>query len=631
MPGSAPLSWMYFGGLVLAFIGERLIGAGSTRGILTALGALMVVAALGLRFGRSRPRAGATATDGERRTIESAIFWLYAAGALAFLLYVISSDLGASFLFGGTGLDKSSPRLHVTLTALWPALVTASLLPLLFVELAYASMTNAPVFEALRVKDAMYSGLGIAGALVFAFAITYVATERDKKLDLSYFRTAKPGEATRKIVAALDAPLGISLFFPPSSEVREEALGYLDDLKKEGKLLTVNSYDYFVDPAKAKELGVSGNGIIVVHRDQKRELLSIGTELEAARSQLRNLDKEIQKRILLVAKAQRTVYLTSGHGERTSFPTGDTDKRLTIREVKEMLSQQGYTVKDLGAAEGLAADIPNDAAAVMVIGPQRLFAKEEIDSIARYLDRGGRVFAALDPEVGVDWDPLLAPFGLTSGKAVLANDQMFARSSFQASDKANIATGSFSSHPSVTTLGKLGMRAPMVLVQASALIEKKDKPQGVSIDFPVRAHPATWNDANGNFTFDAPAEQRKGWELAAAVVKKKAASKPNEDGRALVLGDSDAIADGIVTARPGNAYFVLDGMKWLLGDEAIAGEVSSEADVPIAHTKKQDVAWFYSTIFLAPGLVVGVGFLMNRRRRSGGAANAKQKKQKEVA
>jgi hypothetical protein len=624
MRGSAPLSWLYFGGLVFAFIGERLIGAGSTRTALTAIGTLAILGALALRM----KRRAAAGKDVERRAIEGAILALYATGVAAFLLYVIGSDIGASLLFGGTGLDKSSPRLHVTLTALWPALMAASLLPLLFVEMAYASMANAPVFEAGRVKDAMYSGLGIAGALVFAFAITYVATERDKKLDLSYFRTAKPGEATRKIVQTLDAPVGVSLFFPPSSEVREEVLGYLEDLKKEGKLLEVSSYDHAVDPAKAKELGVSGNGIIVVHRQGRKELLSIGTELEAARSQLRNLDKEIQKRILLVAKAQRTVYLTSGHGERTSFPSGDTDKRLTIRDMKELLTQQGYTVKDLGAAEGLAADVPNDAAALLVIGPQRAFAKEEIESVTRYLDRGGRVFMALDPEPGVDWNELLAPFGLTWSKAVLANDQIYARKSYQPSDKANIATGSYSSHPSVTTLGRLGMRAPMILLSAGSLVEKKEgKPNGVSIDFPVRAHPATWNDLNGNFTFDAPAEQRKGWELAAAVVKKKNAQKPAEDGRALVLADSDAVADGVVSTQPGNAYFVLDGMKWLLGDEAIAGEVSSEADVPIAHTKKQDVAWFYSTIFLAPSLVVGLGFLMNRRRRGGGSANAKQKKE----
>ena len=68
----------------------------------------------------------------------------------------------------------------------------------------------------------MLSGLGLACALVFAFTVYYVGDERDKKVDLSYFRTARPGEATRKIVRTLDQPIQVALFFPPANEVREE-------------------------------------------------------------------------------------------------------------------------------------------------------------------------------------------------------------------------------------------------------------------------------------------------------------------------------------------------------------------------------------------------------------------------
>jgi len=55
-------------------------------------------------------------------------------------------------------------------------------------------------------------------------------------------------------------------------------------------------------------------------------------------------------------------------------------------------------------------------------------------------------------------------------------------------------------------------------------------------------------------------------------------------------------------------------VKWLVGDEAIQGTVNSEVDVPVQHTKKDDVFWFYSTIFLAPAVVVGAGLIITRRR-----------------
>jgi hypothetical protein len=608
---SSRWSIVYFVGMLLVFVGERLIGSGSGRG-LTVVGVLAVGLALAMRVSR------AAQAEGESRRIERAFLGVYAAGALGLLFYFVQSDLAAGLL-GDKPLDKEWPRLAGVLGALYPALITLSLVPSLLGELAYASVARAPKLEALRIQDAILSGVGLACAVVFAFSFAYIASERDKKMDLSYFRTARPGESTRKIVRTLDQPIQVSMFFPPANEVREEVKGYFDDLQKESNLLQVVAYDHAVDPAKAKELGVSGNGVVVISRGGRKEQMSVGLELEAARSQLRDLDKQVQKRFLQVAKPGRTVYLTSGHGERAAAPTSDTDKRLTVRDFRELLSQQGYAVKDLGAAEGLAADVPSDAAIVAVLGPQKPLLAEEAAALQRYVDRGGRVFLALDPETGLDEKELLGPLGLKLTPTLLANDQIYARRTYQQSDRANIATGSYSSHPSVTTLGRLGMKAPMVLLGAGWLEETKDKPKDLTIDFPVRAHPATWNDANGNFLFDAPAEQRKGWNLSAAVVKKKAGGKPTEEARVLVLADSDAVGDGIIV-NPGNAYFVLDGMKWLIGDEAISGEVSSEVDVPVAHTKKQDQIWFYSTIFLAPGLVLAIGAWVMRRRRPTDAA-----------
>lgn len=34
---------------------------------------------------------------------------------------------------------------------------------------------------------------------------------------------------------------------------------------------------------------------------------------------------------------------------------------------------------------------------------------------------------------------------------------------------------------------------------------------------------------------------------------------------------------------------------------------SSKEDVPIQHTREQEVVWFYATVLLAPALVLGVG------------------------
>jgi hypothetical protein len=594
--------------MLLVFIGERLIGAGTSRYALSGLGVLLVLGVL------ARRAMLMNQTSGERKATEKVLVGLYTLSVASLILYFAQSDLIAS---------KDSSKLSGALAALWPAVWLAAAAPILLVEMAYAAVARAPRLELARIHDALYAGLGLAGALVFAFSITYVAAERDKKVDLSYFRTAKAGEATKKLVAALDATVEVSLFFPSANEVRSQVQGYFDDLKAESKFLEVRRYDYALDPVKAKELGVSGNGMVVFKKGGRKEIMSVGLELEAARTQLSNLDKEVNKRISQVARPQRTVFMTYGHGERTDAPTGgDTDKRGTIRDVKELLVQQGYLVRNLGAADGLAADVPSDAALVLTIGPQKPFLPEETAAMERYLDKGGRWFLALDPDNG-DMKELTALVALRYLPTTLANDQVYARKTQQPSDRTNIATGSYSSHASVTTLSKLGMRAPMILLGAGAIeeIEAKDRPQprkDLAHDFTVRSHMATWNELNGNFIYDGGPtatikEQRRIWNLACAVVRKRAGNKPADETRALVVGDSDLLTDGVV-GNPGNAYFVLDGVKWLLGDEALTGEVSSEVDVPVAHTRKQDVAWFYGTIVLAPSLCLILGKRITRRR-----------------
>ena len=601
--GSLTLTLAFLFGMLLVFVGERLIGSGSWR-YLSALGVLLCAGATLARARRSM------SFKGEAHAVERILLGLYALGLLSLAMYFAQSDLGT--------LDKSSPKIAGALGALWPAVWVAAAAPLILAESAYAAVSRAPRLELARIRDALYAGFGLAGAVVFAFSVVYVSSERDKKVDLSYFRTAKAGEATKRLVASLDQPVEVNLFFPSANEVKDQVVGYFADLMKESKLLEVHQYDHALDPAKAKELGVSGNGVVVIKRGGRKEQLSVGVEQEAARNQLANLDKEVNKRLLQVAKPQRTVFLTVGHGERTDTPANDTDKRGTIRDLRELLLQQGFQLRNLGAADGLATDVPSDASLVLSVGPQKPFLPEEVAALERYLDKGGRFFLALDPENG-DMKPLVSLLGLSYLPTTLANDMVYAKRTYQVGDRINIATGSYSSHASVTTLSHLGMRAPMILIGSGALeeIPAKDRPQSrkdLSIDFTVRSHMATWNDLDGNFQLDAPKEQRRVWHLGAAVVRKRPGNKAADETRALVLADSDALMDGLL-GNPGNAYYVLDGVKWLVGDEALAGEISSEVDVPVAHTRKQDVVWFYSTIFLAPLGALGIGMAATRRRR----------------
>ena len=596
---SARWSALWAAGMLAVFVGERMIGAGGARAVATGGGLLLVIAALVVRAGR----ASSAAPD--RRKVERMLLGLYGLGLLAVALYFAQSDL-PTVLGKAKPLEHGWPRLATVLAALWPALWLAAAWPIALIEMSYAQIARAPKIEVGRVRGAMYSGLGLAAAMVFAFATAYVASERDKKVDLAYFRTTRPGEVSRRIVRNLDQPIEVALFFPEGSEVREEVDNYMQDLARESGQLKLTHYDFDIDPLKAKEYGISSNGVIVFVRGPRHEQLGLPREIESAKNALRTLDKEVQQRLMLMVKPPRTVAFTQGHGERNwEKPANDTDKRPGIKAFRDVLADQNYDFRYLGAADGLMQDVPKDVTVVMVMGPQKPFLPEESAALNRFIDRGGRLLIALDPENHVTMPEVLKPLDLEYHDVMLANDQAFARRTHQDNDRTNLVTVTYSSHPSVTTLQHLGVRAPIILPGAGWLNANRTAKSGVTVDSPIKAHHATFADKNGNFQAD-PGEDLRAWEVAATAVKK--------DARVFVLADSDLFDDEALPVAA-NQLLAVDVSHWLMGDETFTGQTSTEADAPVSHTRKQDVIWFYGTIFLGPALVLAAGVMVTRKTR----------------
>jgi len=598
---SLVLSIAFAAVLVLGLIAERIAGAGTA---LTATVVVRTVLLLGIIAMGALRMAQAT---GERKVLWRWALLLYVVGFVGLLLFTAQSELGARML--GTPLSQSSPKLAVMFQALFPALLVLSLLPLALLESSAAAMVRAPVMETDRTRGALFSGVGTAFVLVFAFAAMFVATQRDVTWDLSYFRTARPGESSQKIVRGLTDPLQVTLFFPPANDVGEAVSQYFRELGEDAPQLQVERLDQAVEPVRARSLGVTTNGVVVLSRGEQREIYTVGLEIERARGQLQRLDQEVQKRLLTVARPRRVVYLTEGHGERSdgrALP-GETE-RPGISQLKELLRGQNVEVQTASAAEGLGSEVPRDAAAVFILGPTKPFLPEEVAALREYFNKGGRLFIALDPE-GSPEDELLKMLGVKYLKTKLANDQVYFRATRQPSDRNNLGTSNYSSHPSVSTLAQLGGQGPVALLGAGALDPIIPPPEGINLDVTVRAHEATFPDANNSFTED-PGEERRNWPLVVAVQKQGSGKEP---ARAVVMGDSDALVDGVLP-NLGNVYLALDALRWLTGEEAISGKVTSEEDVPIQHTREQDVLWFWATVLLAPAMVLGVGFFVTRRR-----------------
>src|SRR5262249_14455708 len=140
---------------------------------------------------------------------------------------------------------------------------------------------------------------------------------------------------------------------------------------------------------------------------------------------------------------------------------------------KKVLESQNYTVKDLGLGQGLGNEVPSDATMVIVLGPSQPFLPEEVTTLKRYADKGGKLLIALDPEAKVDLRPLADIVDLKWDSAILVNDKQYAARRRNPSDRQNLVTNRFSSHASVSTLSRASQRA-FVITPGAGSLDKKD-------------------------------------------------------------------------------------------------------------------------------------------------------------
>jgi hypothetical protein len=403
--------------------------------------------------------------------------------------------------------------------------------------------------------------------------------------------------------------------------------GYLRDLAGSAPRVRVELQDRLLVPQIAKDAKVADDGVIVLERGAQHETLSIGTDIQAARPKLKTLDIDFQKTLLKVLREKKTAYFTVGHGELEDITPTMQNEGRTGKGAREILGQQNFAVHETSAATGLGVDVPDDASLVVVLGPQQRFNPEEVQSLQRYADRGGRLFLCLDPDPKIDLAPLAGIVGLSAAPAVLATDKGHLRRRFNDSDRVILATNKFSSHASVSTLSRFGTR-PVLFVGAAALDRKPDADPALKFDFAVRAMPDTFDDQNGNFQFDAPVEKRSSYALVAAVSKSvgplaDGSRKRSDEMRAFVIGDADAVSDAAFSTNEGNILLLADAVRWLTGEESFAGLLSTPEDVRIQHTKQKDLVWFYGSIFAAPAVVLGAGLLYTRRVRRTNKKKAK--------
>lgn len=625
-------------GLLFVFLGERLFGHNpSVRMVLTAAGLIAVLGITALRMFTT------VSTIGARRKVERTLLLCQVGVLVALGLYALTTNWGLGHFHLS---EKAAAKFETALTVVWAIAMAVSVIPMAMIEASLGTALRNRIdlkaggdegIEFMRVRDVGWSGVTVGLALALLMVTCNVASERNIQRDVSYFKTSSPGSSTAKILASQSDSVRVLLFFPPANEVAAQVRDYFSALAAMSGHLAVEEHDRLGEAELAGKYKVSKDGMVVLVKGtgdkEKSQTLEIDTEIEKARaSKLRNFDRDVNSALLKLVREKRKAYVMSGHGEITDPDSVPAELKGRVPErrtsvFKRRLSDLNYEVKDLGLID-LAKDVPADATIVVMLGPTIPLQPAEWAALSRYLDKGGRILVALDPKGEPSMGAFEGKIGLKYNAAPLTDDQAFLPQRGSSTDRRFVITTQFSAHASTTSLSR-SVDKGLVLIESGAF---EDVPFVATGEAPkktitIRSQDTSFLDVNDNFTFEPTAEKRQRWQLGAAIEgpKLKDADGKDRDGwRVLAFADADLFADALVQSAMGRAALVLvsgplldDSVKWLGGEEVFAGEVISEDDKPISHTKNQDAVWFTLTIVGLPLLVLALGLLgtMTRRRR----------------
>jgi hypothetical protein len=627
-------------GLFFIILGERLFShLPSLRMAMTVIGVITLIAITALR-GFTTMR-----TTGARRAVERTLLMCQLGVLFSLFLYALTTKWGMGLF---TMTEKGAAKYATVLTVLWGIGMVCSLIPMFMIEmsLGIAKRTGFDLktagdegVEYHRVREIGWSGLSVALATAFLMVTCNVAKERNVQRDVSYFKTSSPGQSTKRIVAASSDTIRVLLFFPTTNEVKEQVKDYFETLASASGHMQVEVHDRLVDAELAGKYKVTKDGVIVLVKGtgdkEKSQTIEVDTDIEKARkgaSKLRNFDREVNTLLMKLVREKRKAYVMTGHGEITDPDSVPPELKGRVPErrtsvFKKRLGDLNYEVKDLGLID-LAKDVPDDATIVMMLAPTVPLQPAEWSALSRYLDKGGRILMAMDPKADPSMGELEGKLGLKFNPGAVTDDQAYLPQRGTQADRRFAITTQFSAHASTTALSR-SVDKGLVLIESGAL---EDAPFTTKGEQPkktitIRSMESSWLDLNDNFGFDAN-EKRQRWNIGAAVEgpRMKGADGKDKDGfRVLVFADADLFADALVSNAMGRAAVVLvsgplldDSVKWLGGEEVFAGEVVSEDDKPIKHTKSQDAVWFTLMIIGAPLLVLTLGLVGTwaRRRRS---------------
>jgi ABC-type uncharacterized transport system involved in gliding motility auxiliary subunit len=467
----------------------------------------------------------------------------------------------------------------------------------------FALVTNfGNLAQAASGRGTFYTLVSAASTLVLLLALiasNYLAATHEKSWDVTREKINTLSDDTEKTLQGLTAPVEVLAFFKTGEPGRAPFEELFARYHARSDRFAFRFLDPDREPQLVKSFALRTNGPrVVVKLGQSDARVSEASE------------EELTNALIQVTHATRKkIYFTSGHGESELSEKGAGGLAL----LAERMLTEGLQPQQLP----FGAPIPEDAAAVVVAGPEKPLLPAEVETLSTYLAQGGRVLALLEPLSPSGLEKLTHAYGITIDEGIIVDQA--GRGQF---DDAFAAVGlSYTQHPVVKQF-KLVTVFPRA---ASLSVQSVDGAEAMPLVL-------TLGETNGaqvswlERSLQASKTPEGGAKLGPLTVA-AASSKPSTPGstphrsdqaRLIVVGDHDFATNGYLAAQGiGDGDFALNSLNWLVDqvERVTIRPRQREGSRLFLTASQMGAIRFFATELPIGLLALGLAIFFNRRAK----------------
>lgn len=296
---------------------------------------------------------------------------------------------------------------------IWMPFMWVILMPAVLGFIAWFYLEYKNIYELITMKSTkqgLNMGALVLIAICFLVVINYLGAKYYKTFDYSGNSFNTLSEQSQKIINNLDSPLVVKFFYKNGVEHVDENKKLFRDLIKKYQDVSDKVQFEFIEmneSAKlAKDFGATkGAGEAFIDFKGNKNRIENYTEQDFTNAVIK-----------VTRTTKKIIYFVTGHKERDLEQEKD---ETGISSFKQMLEKNSYITKSLSLIA--EPQIPADANAVVIAGPQQNFQPLEIKALESYLEKGGSLLIALDDRNSAGLLPILNSAGLDYQKLYIFN------------------------------------------------------------------------------------------------------------------------------------------------------------------------------------------------------------------